>query len=76
MYKVHLLGSPPAAWAVRKDGAEETAGPVDYFRTRSAALHAAELLNRGLARVEHHRSLGCRVQPLCAVPAAVPSAAA
>ena len=35
--------------------------PVDYFRTRAAAEHAARELNAGRARVDAHAVIGCRV---------------
>jgi hypothetical protein len=34
---------------------------VDMFRTRSGAHHAARLLNGGVATIEPHALLGCRV---------------
>lgn len=45
------------------DHAEYTATGrvVDIYRSRSAADYAARLLNRGLARVDSHAVVGCRV---------------
>ena len=34
---------------------------VDYYRTRSAAEYAARLLNSGLASVDPHAVVGCKV---------------
>lgn len=34
---------------------------VDRFRSRSAAEYAARLLNSGLASVDRHATVGCKV---------------
>jgi hypothetical protein len=36
---------------------------VDYLRTRSAVECAMRELTAGRAHIEHHRAIGCRVQP-------------
>jgi hypothetical protein len=35
---------------------------VDMFRTRSGAFHAARMLNSGVAVVDPHGLIGCRVR--------------
>ena len=35
---------------------------VDVYRTRSGAEYARRLLNTGLARVQPHALVGCRVE--------------
>lgn len=35
---------------------------VDMFKTRSAAEYAASLLNRGVATVNPHATIGCRIE--------------
>lgn len=37
---------------------------VDYYSTRCGAEYAARLLNSGLAVVNHHGTIGCRVMPV------------
>ena len=49
--------NPCKRFAVYSDGKL----PVDHFRTRSGAEYAARLLNDGLATVDAHALIGCRV---------------
>ena len=46
-------------WVVCEAG---KAPAVDYYRSSSAAHYAASLLNRGVARVNPHAVIGCRVE--------------
>lgn len=38
-----------------------TGDTVDFLRTRSGCCHACNMLNLGVAHVEPHRTVGCRV---------------
>jgi hypothetical protein len=65
-YRVADRGSSLLRFAVMDDHGRALHGApglVDVYRTRSGAEHAASLLNRGVARVEPHAVLGCRVVP-------------
>jgi hypothetical protein len=66
MYYVQPVGSTAAPWAVREHGSGVSSGAIDLFRSEAGARHAAELLNGGLARIERHRPIGCRIQPIYA----------
>jgi hypothetical protein len=50
-----------ALWATSLAGGSAQA--VDYLRTRSAVQYAVRELAAGHAHIEHHRPVGCRVQP-------------
>jgi hypothetical protein len=54
----------PFGWAVRAASSPaESVAILDYLSSRSAAEFAARELSAGRAHIEHHRPLGCRVQP-------------
>jgi hypothetical protein len=67
LYYLHFVGHGLAGeWTVVAGGDGSPAPAIDCFRTHSSAEHAAALLNSGRARIEPHRLLGCRVQPVYA----------
>lgn len=62
-YYCEFVGGRGAhAWVIRQESAAHRV--VDYFSSGLSAEHAVALLNGGLAQVEPHRPLGCRVQPV------------
>jgi hypothetical protein len=60
----HLRG-----YEIRRDTLLGNSGALceDIVRTRALAEHCVRLLNKGLATVERHRSLGCRIVPIPAI---------
>lgn len=61
-YKVLALPwtRPQTPYSVVDFGSDPTAH-LDHFRSRCAAEYAARLLNNGLASVDQHATVGCKV---------------
>jgi hypothetical protein len=71
MYFVQPAERKAGSWALRERDAGDSSPAVDLFRSEAGARHAAQMLNGGLARIERHRPLGCRIQPVYAAARAV-----
>lgn len=55
---------PLNCWIVSDTAGDYRGAPyklADAFKTESAARYAIRLLNSGLARIEEHRTIGCRI---------------
>jgi hypothetical protein len=59
---IHTNGATPVPFMVVDSAHECGYGvAIDQFRTQSAARYAAKLLNRGVAHVDRHAVVGCKV---------------